>query len=418
MARVQYSSPRPLQVSIVGAGIAGLAAAISLRRSGHRVTVFEASQLNTEVDAGLSLQANAVRILEQFGCFKENLRAVDFDGVTTFDAKNGVGTPHPWLFPRVGQDLCCHRDDLHNELKRLAFGDGEGPSVQLWLDSKILACDPEEGAIFLGNSEIIYADVVIGADGTHSVVRTCVLRQPVMPVETNWACFRCLFDAPNRSEFVDLAWLTKGLNGARSVRMRENPLRQFFVYPVRNGTLLNFVGFYPESRRHQSVRTSPLTLEDIRQKFYDFHPKFLRILDLPLHSPILKLQLKALPQLPTWIRGRTTLLGDAAHSSLPMLSQGAAMAIEEAAALGCLLPVGTSREDVPARLEAYQTLRKARGEHASTSSMSQSTGPEKRGLYNRSQEMEASLIDHDTIKVTQAYVDAQFGSTPSNRSLS
>jgi 2-polyprenyl-6-methoxyphenol hydroxylase-like FAD-dependent oxidoreductase len=67
----------------------------------------------------------------------------------------------------LAQDLFCHRSDLHDELKRLAIGEGEGPPAQLHLDSNIVACDPEAGTVTLGNGDTIHADLVIGADGIH-----------------------------------------------------------------------------------------------------------------------------------------------------------------------------------------------------------------------------------------------------------
>jgi salicylate hydroxylase len=200
-------------------------------------------------------------------------------------------------------------------------------------------------------------------------------------------------------ELTDLEWLTEGLHGARSVIMREKEFRMFFIYPCRSGTLINFVAIYPDGEQdaagvaiHSNISpstdapidwTPTANLDEVRGKYTDFHPKFLRILDLPLHTPILKWQLRAVPILPTWIRGRAALLGDAAHATLPLLGQGAAMAIEEAAVLGCLLPLGTTKEDIPARLEAYQTLRKERGEFVGMESVSQAAVPAKRGQYLR-----------------------------------
>jgi salicylate hydroxylase len=113
------------------------------------------------------------------------------------------------------------------------------------------------------------------------------------------------------------------------------------------------------------------TKEDVIAQFQDFHPKLLRILDLPAHSEILKWRLRVLPPLPTWIRGRALILGDAAHATLPLLGQGAAMAIEDAGCIGCLIPAGTRREDIPARLVAYQDIRKQRGELVRTESVEQ-----------------------------------------------
>ncbi|KAJ7607018.1 hypothetical protein DFH06DRAFT_217659 [Mycena polygramma] len=314
MANIEHS-PRPLSVAIVGAGIGGLSAAISLRRSGHHVRVYEVSQTNVEIGVGVGVQANALRILKQWGFSRENLRPVDFDGVINFDSKTGVGTEFPWLVLRPDEthDVACQRIHLHAELKRLALGEGEGPPAQLLLDSKVVGCDPESGTITLGKGEIIHADVVIGADGIHSVVRSSILGHVVNAKASGWSAFRCIFDASRLKEFPDLGWLTEGLSGGRSVVSKEAAFRIFFIYRCRSGTLINFSGMFTESKQDTSDWTPTATRADILEEFKDFHPKFLRILDLEPTTPFLKWQLKVVPILPTWIRGRTALLGDAAH---------------------------------------------------------------------------------------------------------
>ncbi|KAJ7301691.1 FAD/NAD(P)-binding domain-containing protein [Mycena albidolilacea] len=405
MAANLQDSLRPLNVAIVGAGIGGLAAAIALRRNGHHVRIFEASQKKTEIGAGVGVQTNAVRILKQFGYSLENLKPLAFDGAVIFDAKNGIGITRPWLIAH--ESIVCHRSDLHDELIRLATGEsGGGPPVQLLLNSKVATCDADGGIVTLADGEIVHADIVIGADGIHSVVRTSVLGHAIKPPASGWTCFRCLFDASTLDELTDLEWLTEGLHGARSVIMREKEFRMFFIYPCRSGTLINFVAIYPDGEQDAADWTPTANLDEVREKYTDFHPKFLRILDLPLHTPILKWQLRAVPILPTWIRGRAALLGDAAHATLPLLGQGAAMAIEEAAVLACLLPLGTTKEDIPARLEAYQTLRKERGEFVGMESVSQAAVPVKRGQYLRSREMQMSMLDYDAVQVAQDYYDA------------
>ncbi|KAJ6561818.1 hypothetical protein B0H19DRAFT_1233683 [Mycena capillaripes] len=417
--------PQPLNVAIVGAGVGGLAAAIALRRNGHNIRIFEASQIKTEVGAGVGLQRNALRILQHFGYSRDNLRSVDFDGIAVFDAKTGAETTLPWLIPNSSDethDLFCHRSDLHDELKRLATGEGEGPPAQLFLDSRVVACDTEAGTVTLANGEAIRADVVIGADGVHSVIRTSILGHAVAAAPADWACFRCLFDASTVKDIPELKWLTEGISGARSVAWREGgPLRMFFIYPCRSGALVNFVGFYTPTKQDdpgQSPQypliqpnnsdtdwTPTATREEIVEKFDGFHPKFLRILDLPLYSPILKWQIRVTPLLPSWICGRAALLGDAAHATIPLLGQGLAMALEEAATLGCLLPFGTTKGDVPTRLGAYQALRKERGEYVNTESVDQAGVPEKRGTYLRSREMQALLLEYDAVKTAQEYYD-------------
>ncbi|KAJ7472726.1 FAD/NAD(P)-binding domain-containing protein [Mycena latifolia] len=404
-------SPPALDISIVGAGIGGLSAAISLRRNGHNIRIFETAPRKTEIGAGVGFQVNALRILRRLGYARENLKGTDFDGAVVFDAADGSGRQCPWLIPRPEDDhaLFCARSDIHDELMRLAIGEGEGPPAQLHLDSKVVECDPEAGTVALGDGQTIHADVVIGADGIHSVVRTSILGYPQKATLTGWTCYRFLINARGLSEIPELAWFTEGLSGARHVIMRGGTMQMLFMYPCRDGSVINFAGFYSDPDQEKPDWKPTATREEILERFQGFHPKFLRILDLPAESPIVKWQLRTVPLLPTWIRGRAALLGDSAHGTLPTLGQGGAMAIEEAAALGCLFPLGTTRDEVPARLAAYQALRKERGEYVNTESVAQAGVPEKRGEYLRSREMQATIIEHDAIKSAQEYYDVNFG---------
>ncbi|KAJ6561968.1 hypothetical protein B0H19DRAFT_1068667 [Mycena capillaripes] len=150
--------------------------------------------------------------------------------------------------------------------------------------------------------------------------------------------------------------------------------------------------------------------------FQDFRPKFLRIFDLSTHSEILKRKLRVLPLIPTWIHGRAGLLGDAAHGrrpTLPLLGMGAAMAIEEGGSTGCLFPAGTRREDNPARLEAYQDLRKQRGDFVKTESVEQVSRLMHRGPaeFLMGHKMQSYLMQYDAIGAAQQCYDERFGAT-------
>lgn len=125
-----------------------------------------------------------------------------------------------------------------------------------------------------------------------------------------------------------------------------------------------------------------VTREELVAVFSDYNLEYKRLLEL-VDGPVHLWQIRALPCLPTWIKGSAALIGDAAHATFPTIGQGAGMALEDAVTLACLLPRGTRVEDVPRRLEAYQTLRKARGDFVLTESVEQVTVPEKRGLYSR-----------------------------------
>ncbi|KAF7374508.1 FAD/NAD(P)-binding domain-containing protein [Mycena sanguinolenta] len=422
------SSPGTLRVSIVGGGIAGLSAGLALRRNGHRVQIFEASEVKTEIGAALNVPQNALRVLDHFGIPRESLKGVPFYGGVSIDVDTGESTIN--RFPAVNGlersvGLFCHRADLYEELRRVATGEGKGPPVKLRLGAKVTACDPDNGTITLNNGEVVQADLVLGADGGHnSLVRTHIVGEAQKITYSGVSCFRAVFEFPERPE---LRWLTEEVTGPRTFASKEGPFRLLLIYPCRDGKLLNFVGFYDDPL--QDVKGKPLeylvskkfltmtadwspkaTRDDIRAKFQGFHSKFLSVLDLPDHSEILKWRLGVLPLLPTWIRGRAALIGDSAHAALPFLAQGAAMAIEDAGAIECLFPAGTRPKDVPERLKAYQDLRKERGEFVNTGSVDQLKHLQSGGAFGRVHSVGlARLYGYDTIKTARQCYEERFG---------
>ncbi|KAJ7845275.1 FAD/NAD(P)-binding domain-containing protein [Mycena olivaceomarginata] len=403
-----------LKVSIVGAGIGGLTAALALRRNGHHVQVFEASEIKTEVGAAIGVALNALRVLEHLGISRANLKSVPLSGAVSFDSQSGESTK---IFFSEDESqtvisLLCHRSDLYEELKRLAIGDGEGLPVELHLGAKVVECDPEAGTISLNSGEVVHADLILGADGIHSVVRTHILGEVQKPSPSGVSCFRTTFAL---SEGPELQWLTEKPSGARNSLAKNGPFRMILMYPCRNGTLLNFAGFYDDSLEDAGGWKPKGSREDILAKFQDYHPKLLSILDLPPQSEILKLQLSVLPRLPSWIRGRAALLGDAAHATLPFLAQGAAMAIEEAGSLGCLFPAGTSPEDVPERLKAYQDIRKDRGDFVNHESVEQLKSLRRGGPVVRYQEIQAQLVHYDALGAARECYEARFGYKSSSK---
>ncbi|KAJ7158417.1 FAD/NAD(P)-binding domain-containing protein [Mycena filopes] len=404
---------RPLNISIVGAGIAGLTAAVALRKNGHLVQIFETSEIKTEIGAALGVQTNTLRVFNHLGVSRANLRGVPFVGTVIFDAKGGEGVTRKWLIPGAiaNPGLLCHRSDLHSELMRLAVGAGEGVPANLRLGTKVVKCNPQEGFITLDNGKVVHSDLVLGADGINSIIRDDILGHVEKSAPSGWSCFRAVFETATLGEIPELKWVTEGVSGARSVISKEGAFRMLFIYPCREGDLLNFIGFYSDSLEPEGARNSTPTREDIRALFQDFHPKFLRVLDLPTHSEIHRWRMRVLPLLSTYINGRAALLGDAAHATLPLLAQGAGMAIEDAGTLGCLLPLGTTHEDVPARLEAYLALRKERGDFVTTGSVEQVSALMNKGgvILMRSPEMQSYLLDYNAIAVAQKCFEERFG---------
>ncbi|KAJ7853508.1 FAD/NAD(P)-binding domain-containing protein [Mycena olivaceomarginata] len=395
--------PAPLNVAIVGAGIAGLTAAISLRRQGHHVQagIFESSKNPTDIGS-ISIQINAFRVLKHLGASIENLGGVEFGGVCStlfhvsfcrhhelpsqligFDSESTNGDTQRWL------GVFCNRKDLAKELRRLALAnDGEGLPANLRIGKKVVACDPDEGNLTLDDGEVIHADVILGCDGIGVApsFRTSILGYDQKAPSSGWSCFRTRFDAVKMDGIPELAWITEGVSGGRFVFAKEEPFRALFVNLCESGKSVNLVAIYTDTEQDnpgEPIFSPGGHTEEVVERFEDFHPDFRRVLDLPSSDSFLRWKLLALPELPTWTRGRAAILGDAAHATFPFLGQGAAMAVEEGGALGCLLPRGTNVKDIPSRLQAYETLCKPRGDFVSAESIAEALEPAKRGRYFR-----------------------------------
>ncbi|KAJ7754348.1 FAD/NAD(P)-binding domain-containing protein [Mycena maculata] len=355
---------QPLNIAIVGAGIAGLAAAIALRRNGFIVQIYESDKYKTEIGAGLGVTVNAQRVLEELGYSKKNLKAVVNEGTLSSDGNSEEGQLTPWLLDSLNNtskpNLLCARTDLHAELERLALEAGEGPAAVLHLSSKVLKCDPEAGSLTLSNVMVVQSDLILSADGISSSVRTDIVGHHVRPLASGMPSFRAVIEASKLEGVEDLAWLNKGISGPRAVGMMVgNLLRGLIIYPCRNGTLFNVVGIFMDPHQDNPDWNATGMCAEVQAFYADFHPRYQPVF-AAFPEQALKWRMLTLPYLPTWIRGHAALVGDTAHRMLPTFSQGAALAIEVTAALHALLLPGTTPADVPVHLAAYEALRVCR----------------------------------------------------------
>ena len=339
------------EIAIVGAGIGGLALALGLARAGKPLRVYEQAPVLAEVGAGVSLSPNAVKGLRYLG-IGERLEAIADEPPTqvTRHFESGVVLVHidrGNTREQLGAPyLQMHRADLHDlmraELAALA------PEA-LVLNRKLAAIKAKRG----GEQELGFAQgsnesaaVVVGADGLKSTVRSEVFFEP----------------APEFSGFV--AW--RGLVSGESLGMDQSrpgsmvfvaPGRMLVRYPVRHGSLQNFVAFSRADSWTAEGWSQTGDIEWVRGIFSDFHADARVVLNAFTGSRCHKWGLFAREPLPRWVRGRVAVLGDAAHPMLPWFGQGAATAIEDAVLLcRALVECGPSRE----ALRRYESARRER----------------------------------------------------------
>jgi salicylate hydroxylase len=344
-----------LKALIVGGGIGGLTASLCLAKGGHEAVVFEQAEAFAEIGAGIQLSPNATRVLHDLG-LEDALRAAAFlPQATQFRhwrtgrviAQSPLGEA---VVARYGEPYYhIHRGDL---LRILVAAAEQAPGVELRPGARVEGIEEEgieeeAGRVGLtANGETLRGDLLVGADGIHSLVRD-ELWGDAVPRFTGNVAWRAL---------VPAAQLPEGLVRPMST-VWWGPHRHFVHYYVRGGELVNCVCVVEKSGWEVESWTEPGDYEELESEFAGWHGDIQQLIGHVERGSLYKWALFDRPPMARWGRGRVTLLGDACHPTLPFMAQGAAMAIEDAAVLAGSL---ARDADVGAALARYEDLRRAR----------------------------------------------------------
>ncbi|MER6828123.1 FAD-dependent monooxygenase [Streptosporangium sp. NPDC000563] len=342
-----------MKVAIVGGGLGGLTAALLLRQAGVEAVVYEQAAELREVGAGIGVSPNMVRPLVRAG-LGERLAsfAVPMDAAWELRrwedgrvlASQTMGEECRRLY---GSDFyVAHRADLLDMLVKALPEDVIRTDRRL----EVLRQDPEGVELTFGTATgaraTVVADAVIGADGIHSAVRPAVVDEEP-PRFSGLCAYRCLIDAERAPELsvrrVQTLWLGPG--------------RHFVHYPIRDRKLINVVAIVPAGEWRVESWTADGRLEDLRGEFETWDPRLRGLIDAATATKRWALYDRS--PLERWTSGRVTLLGDAAHSMLPFLGQGAAQAVEDAVVLAICLREAT-RETAAEALARYERIRRPR----------------------------------------------------------
>jgi salicylate hydroxylase len=370
-----------LRAVVVGGGIGGIAAAVALAQSGIDVQVYEQAQQLTEVGAGVSLAPNGLRMLQRLGAGERIGRVGARYSSSQLRLFDGRVLPHePYQFALAGQNVGIHRADLVALLAGLL----PTGAVRTGYRCTGFSQDDTSATVGFANGSTATADVVIGADGIHSVLQGFVVA-PAEPVFSGVVAYRGL--VPRLEDYP-----------AGTIRMWMGEGRHFLVFPVRAGQLLNYVGFVQSDtavRESWSAQGDPAALA---AHFAGWDPvigQVIAAISGPGGSGFQWGMYDRVP-LPRWSTGRLTLLGDAAHPMLPHLGQGANQALEDAVVLATLLG-SASPAGVPRALAAYEGLRRDRTARVQLGSRRQGAGYDSSG---------SRLIDRRWIYEYDAWAEA------------
>ena len=314
------------KVLIAGAGIGGLAAASCLLKRGWDVEIYEQAPQLSEVGAGIQISANAMHVLRHLGLGEAIAQSGVKPKAYVFRLHDtgeiiqtfALSAEHERLHGAPYVQM--HRADLHDLLLAKVR---ELKADVVRLDYRVTRFEERGDGVSLrfANGASATGDFLIGADGIKSVVRAQT-HGSVPPVYTGDSVWRVT---------VPTEKLAPGLfDQVMSVFM--GPGGHAVCYYVRGGALLNFVGTV-EAEPSEESWTLRFPWTSLKADYAGWHPAIQAVLDATDHNECFRWSLYIRPAMRDWSTARTTILGDAAHPTLPYLAQGAAMAVEDGAVL-------------------------------------------------------------------------------------
>ncbi|EKT83233.1 aromatic ring monooxygenase [Rhodococcus opacus M213] len=328
-------------VAVCGGGIGGLATAIALRKFGLDVTVYEQTRQFARVGADINLTPNAVRALDGLGigpAIRESAARPQFRISRTWDT--GAETSRLPMGDSAEQQygapqLTMHRGDLMTALENRL------PSGVVEMGRRVSGV--ADGRIEFADGSTVSADVIVGADGIHSAVRTALLGRE-QPTFTGVVAFRAVVPTERIGDLPNLDCFTKWWG--------PNPSTQIVTFPLNQGKDIFVFATCGQEEWTEESWTTPGSVTELRELYRDFHPEARALLDAC--DDVLKSALYVRDPLASWTDGRAVLLGDAAHPMMPFMAQGAGMAIEDAVVLSRCLSLF---DDPAVALQTYQETR-------------------------------------------------------------
>ncbi|WP_011580156.1 MULTISPECIES: FAD-dependent monooxygenase [Chelativorans] len=337
------------EIAICGGGVGGLTAALALTKIGHRVTVFERAEKFLRIGADVNLTPNAVKALDGLG-IGERLRKTAARPAYRISRTWDTGEETSRLPMSVAAEekygapqLTIHRGDLLQAMEEAI----DPACIRLGHQAESVNVDGARPVVTFADGKAESFDLVIGADGIHSAVRTSLFGADA-PEFTGLVSYRSVIESKD-VDVPNLDCFTKWWG--------PTPDMQIVTFPLLRGEELFVFATTSQPEWTAESWTMPGEVEELRAVYADFHPEVQKI--LAACTSVTKSALYVRKPFAQWSRGGATILGDAAHPMVPFMAQGACMAIEDAIVLARVLQ-GAALAEIPLRLKTYEELRKPR----------------------------------------------------------
>jgi 2-polyprenyl-6-methoxyphenol hydroxylase-like FAD-dependent oxidoreductase len=322
-----------MRVIVVGGGIAGLSAAIGLRRTGHDVVVLERAPRIDPVGAGITLFSNAMRALDRLGVGKAVAArgaAATRSAILTWEGRELTQVPSDLLEGTIA----VHRADLQAEL---AAASGE----EVRLGVEVTAVEQRVDGVVARSSDGSeeHGDLLVGADGLSSVVRRAIADVPIR--DAGYTAWRGV-----SSVSIESGRLTESWGVGERFGLVDIGRGRTYWFATKNA---------PEGEPDEPGGRKA----EIMRRFSGWHEPIAAVVEAADEGAILRNDVYYLEPLPRWSEGRIVLVGDAAHATTPGVGQGAAQAIEDAVVLADRL---AGSDDLGAALAEYERIRRPRAE--------------------------------------------------------